>query len=53
MVNWSEHAKHTLPFNCSNTTQDKKKASKTPIDDVYCKAPIVRRAGAHMHINNW
>ena len=28
MVNWSEHTKRTLPFNCSNTTQDKTKARK-------------------------
>ena len=28
MVNWSEHIKLTLPFNCSNTTQDKTKARK-------------------------
>ena len=26
MVNWSENTKHTLPFNYSNTTLDKKKA---------------------------
>ena len=24
--------KHTLPFNCSDTTQDKTKARKAPID---------------------
>ena len=28
MVNWSEHTKRTLPFNCSNTTQNKTKARK-------------------------
>ena len=28
MVNWSEHTKRTLPFNCSNTTQDKINARK-------------------------
>ena len=28
MVTWSEHTKHTLPFNCSNTTKDKTKARK-------------------------
>ena len=28
MVNWSEYTKRTLPFNCSNTTQDKTKARK-------------------------
>ena len=32
MANWSEHTKWTLPFNCSNTTQDKAKACKAPID---------------------
>ena len=29
MVNWSEYTKLTLPFNCSNTTQDKAKVQKT------------------------
>ena len=33
MVNWSEHIKCTLPFNCGNTTQDKTKARKAPIDN--------------------
>ena len=35
MFNWSEHTKdtHTLPFNCSNTMQDKTKALKAPIDE--------------------
>ena len=28
MVNWSEHTKHTLTFNCSKTAQDKAKARK-------------------------
>ena len=28
MVNWSEYTKRTLPFNFSNTTQDKTKARK-------------------------
>ena len=28
MVNWNAHRKHTLPFNCNNTTKDKKNASK-------------------------
>ena len=28
MVNWSEHTKLTLPFNCCTTTQDKTKAHK-------------------------
>ena len=28
MVNWSEHTKRTLPFNCSNTTQNKTKARR-------------------------
>ena len=28
MVNWSKHAKRTLPFNCRSTTQDKTKARK-------------------------
>ena len=28
MVNWSEHTKRTLPFNCSNTTRDKTKARR-------------------------
>ena len=32
MVNWSEHAKCTLPFNCSNTTQVKTKAGKALTD---------------------
>ena len=32
MVNWSEHTKCTLPFNCRNTTQDKTKARKAPTD---------------------
>ena len=36
MVNWSEHTKRALPFNCSNITQDKPKARKAH-----------RRAGAH------
>ena len=34
MVNWSEHTKHTLPFNCSKTTQDQTKARKVPNDAV-------------------
>ena len=29
MVNWSEHTKHNLPFNCNNTT----KPRKVPIDE--------------------
>ena len=33
IVNWTEHKKHTLPFNCSNTIQDKTKARKGPIDE--------------------
>ena len=32
MVSWNEHTKSTLPFNCSNTTQEKTKARKAPID---------------------
>ena len=32
MVNWSKHTECTLPFNCSNTTQDKTKARKALID---------------------
>ena len=28
MVNWSELTKRTLPFSCSNATQDKTKAHK-------------------------
>ena len=32
MVNWSEHTKRTLPFNYSNTTQDKTKARKAFTD---------------------
>ena len=32
MVNWNEHTKCTLPFNCSNTKQDKTKARKAPND---------------------
>ena len=28
MVNWSEHTKLILPFNYSDTTQDKKKARR-------------------------
>ena len=41
MVNWSEHTKCTLLFNCSNTTQDKTKAGKAPIDK------------GKSRINNW
>ena len=33
MVNLSEYAKHNLPFNCSNTIQNKTKARKAPIDE--------------------
>ena len=33
MVNWSEYIKRTLPFNCSNTTQDKKKERKARINN--------------------
>ena len=33
MVKWTEHAKHTLPFNCSNRTQDKTKVRNAPIDE--------------------
>ena len=33
MVNWSKHTKHTLPFSYSNTTQDKTKVRKVPIDE--------------------
>ena len=33
MVNWSARIKHTLPFNCTNTTQDKTKARKASIDE--------------------
>ena len=33
MVNWNKHTKETLTFNCSNTTQDKTKAHKAPIDE--------------------
>ena len=33
MVNWSEHTKHTLTFNCSKTAQDKAKARKAPVDE--------------------
>ena len=33
MVNWSEYTKRALLFNCSNTTQDKTKAHKAPIDE--------------------
>ena len=29
---WSTHTKHTLPFNCSNTTQDKTRAHDMHID---------------------
>ena len=32
MVSWSERAKHTLPFNYSNTRQDKIKTRKARID---------------------
>ena len=32
MVDWNEHTKCTLPFNRSNTTQDKTKAYKALID---------------------
>ena len=34
MVNWSEHTKHTLPFNCNKKIQDKAKVRKAPIDEV-------------------
>ena len=37
----SEHTKCTLLFNCSNTTQDKTKAGKAPIDK------------GKSRINNW
>ena len=33
MVSYCEQAKRTLPFNCSNATQDKKKARKAPIEE--------------------
>ena len=33
MVNWSEHTKRTLSFNCSNKTQGMTKACKTPVDE--------------------
>ena len=33
MVNQSEHAKRTLPFNCSNTTENKTKGRKARIND--------------------
>ena len=32
-INWTEYTKHTLPFNCSNTIQNKTKARKGPIDE--------------------
>ena len=32
MLNWSRHTKHSLPFNRSNTTQNKTKARRPPID---------------------
>ena len=37
MVNWSAHTKHTLPFNCNKTRQDKTKACKMRIDEVRVK----------------
>ena len=34
MIHWSEHTKqHNLPFNCSNTTQDKTNPRNTPSDE--------------------
>ena len=47
MVNWSEHTKRTLPFNCSNIAQDKTKVRKVPIDEGQgAQAPrLVRRVG--------
>ena len=57
MVNWSENTKHTLPFNCSNTTQDKTKAPKAPIDESYgvqtsSHKRRVRCIGAQASIND-
>ena len=42
MVNWNENTKCTLPFNCSNTTQEKTKARGHVL--IFSKAR--RRAGA-------
>ena len=33
MINLREHSKHTLPFNCSYTTQDITKVHNTPFDE--------------------
>ena len=33
MINWSTYTKHTLPFNCNNTTQFKTKARKASIEE--------------------
>ena len=32
MVSWIEYTKHNLPFNCNNTTHDKTKVHKAPIN---------------------
>ena len=45
MINWSEHTKRTLPFNCSNTRQDKTKARKI--------RRYVSGVGVQLRINNW
>ena len=48
MVNWSEHTKHTLPFNCSNTTLDNKKTrnARRRVRRVLIIGEARRRAGA-------
>ena len=33
MINWSDHTKCILHFNCNNTIQDKPKALKAPLDE--------------------
>ena len=33
MDNWKAHTKHTLPFNCNNTIQEKTKLRKMPVDE--------------------
>ena len=33
MGNWTAHTKHNFHFNCNNTTQDKTKVHKVPIDE--------------------
>ena len=54
MVNWSEHTKRTLPFNCSNTTPDKAEARKARrrvliIGKARRRVLWVRHVGARAH----